>query len=310
MLMHILSSEQFDKQTLETLFDKAAQMKNEVESNKSNIRLAQQHIGKQVLTLFYEPSTRTRISFEQAALKLGASVVSTESAGVFSSAAKGESLKDTIRVINGYGFGAIVLRHSQKGAASEAASISETPVINAGDGNGEHPTQALLDAFTIYQKFGRLSNLNIAMGGDLKNGRTVHSLAKLISKYDNNTISFISVPELQIGDDIRDFLTNKGLDFKETDDMEGALKEADVIYWTRLQKERLEEQDSFKNPNFVINKAVLEFLRKDSIILHPLPRLEEISEDVDSDPRAMYFEQASNGLFVRMALLDDVLSNS
>ena len=307
--MHILTAEQFDTRALDSLFSQAVDLRELDTSIESRQQLVSRHLGRQLCTLFYEPSTRTRLSFEQAAVKLGAGVVSTESAGAFSSAAKGETLEDTIRVLNEYNFDAIVIRHPETGSAALAASVSSIPIINAGDGSGEHPTQALLDMFTIQQAHKRLSSLNVVMGGDLKHGRTVRSLAQLLCKYPDNKISFVSVPELQIGEDIKVQLEEYGLRYEETVDMYDALRTADVVYWTRLQKERLDNPEAVPLNQFVLNTTALEVLPSTAIIMHPLPRVGEISSDIDADPRAMYFRQAGNGLYIRMALLDGIMTS-
>lgn len=305
--MHVLSADQFERDTLGAIFKHAQDMSWELNpSNDHRRELAERHVGQQVCSLFYEPSTRTRISFESAAAKLGMGVISTENAELFSSAAKGETLEDTIRVLDGYGFSAIIMRHKETGAANRAAAVSKTPVINAGDGAGEHPTQSLLDVFTIYDSFKRVDDLNIVIGGDLKYGRTARSLAKILAKYDNNHITFISVPEFQIGDDIKTLLDESGTTYTETSDMHEPMHDADVVYWTRLQEERISEADDLPSESLTINAGTLEILPKDSIIMHPLPRVGEIDPAIDSDPRAQYFKQAENGLYVRMALLDAI----
>ncbi|MEX2014713.1 MAG: aspartate carbamoyltransferase [Candidatus Saccharimonadales bacterium] len=304
--MHVLSVEQFDRKYLEKLFNLAEEIENKLQDPTEIKKLAEKYRDKQLCTLFYEPSTRTRLSFETAALKLGMGVVSTENAGGFSSAAKGETLEDTINVINQYGVCAVVLRHPETGSAEKAAKVSKVPIINAGDGKGEHPTQALLDAYTIKKEFGRLDNLHIVAGGDLKNGRTIRSLCRLLSLYPNNRITFVSLPELVMQDDIKDLLKKSNTKFSETDNVDQAFKDADVVYWTRLQKERLENSANFQNGGFVINRSKISLLPKHAIVMHPLPRVDEIDSEVDSDPRARYFEQSGNGLYVRMALLDQI----
>jgi aspartate carbamoyltransferase catalytic subunit len=304
--MNILSVEQFDQEYLRKLFDLADSLAKKLETPAETKKLAVKYQHKQLCTLFYEPSTRTRLSFETAALKLGMGVVSTENAGGFSSAAKGETLEDTINVINQYGVCAVVLRHPETGSAQKAAKVSKVPIINAGDGKGEHPTQALLDAYTIKKEFGRLDNLHIVAGGDLKNGRTIRSLCRLLSLYPNNRITFVSLPGLSMQNDIKNLLKKSNTKFSETDDVDQAFKDADVVYWTRLQKERLESSASFKNGGFVIDQSKISLLPKHAIVMHPLPRVDEIDAKVDSDPRARYFEQSGNGLYVRMALLDQI----
>ncbi len=304
---HLLTADEFSPEQLKALFEHADAMRTTLTDEKARKELATKHIDKQVCSLFYEPSTRTRSSFEAAAMKLGMGVVSTENASEFSSAAKGETITDTTQVLNQYGFSAIIIRHPQTGAVAEAASVSEAPIINAGDGKGDHPSQSLLDTYTIYRKFGRLNNLRVVMGGDLRNGRTVRSLAKILAKYQGNHLVFVSLPELQMADDIKEILTATGTTFEESSEMEQAFKNADVIYWTRLQKERLQGDASISSGGFVIDKNSLKYIDEHAIIMHPLPRVGEITEEVDADPRAIYFEQAGNGLYIRMALLDGMV---
>lgn len=306
--MHVLSVDQFDANKLDKIFALAQSIEVQLSKPDTALKLSQKHAGKQVCTLFYEPSTRTRLSFETAALKLGMGVVSTENAAGFSSAAKGETLEDTINVLNNYGLTAIIMRHNETGAAAKAATVSKVPILNAGDGKGEHPTQALLDAYTIKKQFGRLDNLKVVVGGDLKHGRTVRSLCKLLALYPKNHISFVSLPELQIEQDILDLLDKSGTTYVKTDQLEDELPDAQVVYWTRLQKERLDNPDSIANGGFTLTKANITKLPEEAIIMHPLPRVDEIHTDVDSDPRAKYFEQAGNGLYIRMALLDHTAS--
>ena len=301
-MQHILSAGQFTVDQLDEIFKRADAMRERIEGERAD--LAETHRGRLVATLFYEPSTRTRLSFEAAAQCQGMGVLSTENAGEFSSAAKGETIEDTIKVVSCYA-DIIVMRHRENGAAERAAAVSGVPVINAGDGTGEHPTQSLLDLYTILQTKGRLNNLRIVIGGDLKYGRTVRSLARMMSLYEGNSITFVSVPELQADESLQAELKKAGMQFTMTGDMEAALKDADVVYWTRLQKERL--TDPSVESHYVIDKAALDSMPKDAVILHPLPRVGEILEEVDADPRAHYFTQVKNGLFVRAALLDMVL---
>lgn len=308
--MHVLSGNQFTPKDLTKLFASAEALRKMSADQKTRLELATRHTGKQICSLFYEPSTRTRISFETAALKLGISVASTENAGEFSSAAKGETIEDTIRVLNEYGFEAIIIRHPVTGEVAKAAAISQTPIINAGDGKGEHPTQSLLDIYTIYRHFKRLDNLRVVIGGDLRNGRTARSLARMLAKYPGNHLTFVSLPELQMGNDIKAALRQSGTSFDETDATLKAFKNADAVYWTRLQKERLKSTDTLSGGGFVINNKSLSTLPKQAIIMHPLPRVDEIAAEVDSDPRAKYFEQTGNGLYIRMALLDQIASST
>lgn len=309
VIMHILATAQYTHTQLNSLFSRADELRSYTTPTQRK-KLAQLHVGRQLCSLFYEPSTRTRLSFEAAALKLGMGVVSTENAREFSSAAKGETIEDTIRVLDEYKFDAIVLRHHETGTAARAAAVSQTPIINAGDGKGEHPTQALLDAYTIYRKFDRLDNLHIVIGGDLANGRTARSLARLLSSYPNNRITFVSMPELQIGEDIKATLRENNTSFEETTDMPNTFKTADVVYWTRLQKERLTDPSLIPKDGFILEPKAVANLSAHAIIMHPLPRVDEIDTRVDSDPRATYFEQAGNGLYIRMALLDQIISNT
>lgn len=307
--MHTLDVNQFTPAQLEKLFAHADELRAQASDEQGRRTLASRHQGRQLCSLFYEPSTRTRLSFETAAAKLGMGVVSTENAREFSSAAKGETIEDTMRVLNQYDYSVIVMRHHETGAAVRAAKVSKIPIVNAGDGKGEHPTQALLDAYTIHRKFGRLNNLRVVMGGDLANGRTVRSLAQLLAKYKGNHIVFVSIPELKIGDDIKAILKKSGTTFEETDNMKTAFKDADVVYWTRLQKERLTHPEAIPKGGFVIDKSSLKALPKHAIVMHPLPRIDEIEANVDDDPRAHYFEQAGNGLYIRMALIDQILTS-
>jgi aspartate carbamoyltransferase catalytic subunit len=309
--MHVLTSEQFDTTQIEALCGQADAFRTQLESPNGRRDLASRWTGSALCNLFYEPSTRTRVSFGLAAQKLGLGVEGTENAHQFSSAAKGETIEDTIRVINEYGVDIIVLRHDELGAAARAAAVSDrAAIINAGDGPGEHPTQALLDVYTIQREKERLDDLHVVMGGDLRHGRTARSLAALLSNYSENRISFVTVPELQMGDDIKNRLRENGTDFEETTDMYDALRDADVVYWTRLQRERLENPEAVPSGGFVIDAAALEVLSDEAIIMHPLPRVDEINRSVDDDPRARYFEQAGNGLYMRMALIDRILSGT
>jgi len=263
-------------------------------------------------TLFYEPSTRTRLSFEAAMLRLGGKVVSTENAKEFSSAIKGESLEDSIRTVASY-CDCIVLRHSDKGGAKKAAEVSSVPIINAGDGSGQHPTQALLDLYTIHREIGRVEKLKIAMVGDLAYGRTVRSLCYLLGKLQNIEIIFVSPENLKVGEDIKEYLDKHGVAFREEKDLGKVLPEADVIYMTRIQKERMSPEDYDKSKGkYVINEGNLALVRRDARIMHPLPHVEEINLSVateQNDLRIAYFRQVENGLYLRMALLDSLSLN-
>lgn len=304
-MQHVLSAEQFSVAQLEDVFDHTDYMRTAVADDPRGV--AQTHIGRVVATLFYEPSTRTRLSFESAAQRLGASIISTENAAEFSSTIKGETLEDTIRVVDGFA-DVIIMRHKENDAAERAAAVSSVPIVNGGAGTSEHPTQALLDLYTIRQKFGRTDNLNMVIGGDLRHGRTARSLARLAKLYQGNRLTFVSTPELGIGDDMLEFLTGWNIAYQETEDLSTAMRDADVVYWTRLQKERL--ADPSLASHFAITQRELALLPRHAIIMHPLPRNEEIHPSVDADPRAVYFAQAKNGLYVRMALLDRLLNAS
>lgn len=308
-MQHILSAEQFEPEQFVPLFEKATAFRESDQTIDSRQEVMQTHMGRIMLSMFYEPSTRTRFSFEIAAAKLGIAVVGTENAAEFSSAAKGETIEDTVRVFNEYGVDALSLRTKEDGHADRAASVSDVAVINGGDGKGEHPTQAVLDMYTIQEQLGRLEGLKVVMSGDLAHGRTVRSLAKLLARYPGNEISFLSTPELQIGQDIKLHLQEHGTKFEETTDVYDALREADVAYWTRLQLERHKHSSlSVGQDHFILDASALEVLPESAIIMHPLPRNEEIPTSTDADPRAKYFRQAGNGLYVRMAMLDEIMS--
>ena len=259
---------------------------------------------KKLATLFYEPSTRTRLSFEAAMLELGGNVLGFSSANS-SSAAKGESLSDTIRVVGGYA-DIIALRHPKEGAAMVAASKSEVPIINAGDGGHSHPTQTLTDLLTIKCEKGRLNDLTIGVCGDLKFGRTVHSLITAMSRYKNIKFVLISPEELKTPDYIKeDILKRNNIEYIETNDIEEYLGDLDILYMTRVQKERFFNEDDYVRLKdyYILNKEKLEKAKEDLCIMHPLPRVNEIAVDVDDDKRACYFKQAQYGKYIRMALI-------
>ncbi len=259
-------------------------------------------------TLFFEPSTRTRLSFESAMQRLGGGVIGFADAGT-SSTKKGESLTDTIEVVSSYA-DVIVIRHTQEGAAREAAAHSRVPVINAGDGVGQHPTQALLDLFTIKKEKGRLDKLKIAMVGDMKNGRTVHSLSEALSLF-GSEITFIAPEELQIPNTIYESLVKQYGNVQKSETIEKAL-DADVIYMTRIQQERFADMKDYARfeHSFRIDMKFLNGANKDVIIMHPLPRVTEISPEVDKMKNSVYFKQASYGVPVRMAILDMILNKA
>jgi len=303
-LHHVIEAQQFDVPTLLCLIETTQEMEKAVSGGGTS------DLHKRIMaTLFYEPSTRTRFSFETAMYRLGGSVISTENAAEFSSVAKGETLEDTVRILNGYA-DVLVIRHYEVGSAKRAASVSRVPVINAGDGAGQHPTQALLDLYTIHKEIGSIDGLRIAMVGDLAQGRTVRSLAYLLSKFQNIRIYFVAPPLLKMKGDILDHLREKNVWYAEETDLDKVLPEVNVVYQTRIQKERfgdrIADYEACRGV-YVINSDSLRLMKADAIVMHPLPRLDEIAMEVDSDPRAAYFRQAQNGLYVRMALLKMVL---
>ncbi|HIR48215.1 MAG TPA: aspartate carbamoyltransferase [Candidatus Caccousia avicola] len=264
--------------------------------------------GKKLATLFYEPSTRTRLSFEAAMLNLGGSVLGFATADS-SSAAKGESVADTIRVISCYA-DICAMRHPKEGAPLRAARYSGIPVINAGDGGHQHPTQTLTDLMTIRRRKGRLSNLTIGLCGDLKFGRTVHSLIKSLARYEGIRFVLISPEELRVPDYvIHEILTPKGIPYEEVTSLEESMPKLDILYMTRVQKERFfNEEDYIRlKDTYILTPEKMKLGKPDMAVLHPLPRVNEITLEVDDDPRAAYFEQAQNGVYVRMALMMTLL---
>ncbi len=263
--------------------------------------------GKVVATLFFEPSTRTRLSFETAINRLGGKIIGfTDSSS--SSVTKGETLHDTIRMVSNYA-DLIVMRHPLEGSARYASQISKVPIINAGDGANQHPTQTLLDMYSIIKTQGRLDNINIFMVGDLKYGRTVHSLLMALSVFDNPIFNFIAPPELAMPDEYKRFLTSKGIRYFEHREFTGIISEADIIYMTRVQKERFTdpiEYEKVKNV-YILRNKMLQNTKQTLKILHPLPRVNEINEDVDSNPKAYYFTQAENGVYTRQAIISHIM---
>lgn len=302
-LRHLVQSQQLSRQLLDEILQRADEMR------ASPHRAAGRLQGRVMAALFYEPSTRTRLSFEAAMLRLGGQTMGTDNALAFSSAAKGETLEDTIRIVNGYA-DVIVLRHPAEGAAERAAAVSDVPIINAGDGRGQHPTQALLDVYTIKDEVGRLDGVKVAMVGDLANGRTVRSLAYLLAKYRDVELTFVAPPQVAMRGDIKSHLDRRGVRWREVADLDTTLPEVDVVYQTRIQKERFSDEESYRaaKGRYVIDLAAMRKLRPDAVVMHPLPRVDELDPAVDSDPRAAYFRQARNGMHIRMALLDMVLS--
>lgn len=282
--------------------DKLLTLANDIEKNPK--KYAHACDGKKIATLFYEPSTRTRLSFESAMLNLGGSVLGFSSADS-SSAAKGESVSDTIRVISCFA-DICAIRHPKEGAALVASQKSRIPVINAGDGGHQHPTQTLTDLLTIRSLKGKLGNMKIGLCGDLKFGRTVHSLINALIRYPNIEFVLISPNELRVPEYIRDdVLLANNIPFKEVERLEDAIPDLDILYMTRVQKERFfNEEDYIRMKDFyVLDKAKMALAKDDMLVLHPLPRVNEISVEVDDDPRAVYFKQVQYGVYVRMALI-------
>jgi len=295
-LHHVVESQQFTVPLLMELFERSRLMERIVARGGTL-----DYQNRILASLFYEPSTRTRFSFEAAMHRLGGRVLSTEHARAFSSEIESERVEDSIRIIGSF-CDVIVIRHHEKGGAARAAKVSPVPVINAGDGDGgQHPTQALLDLYTIYRER-PLEGLSVAIIGELDRGRTARSLAYLLAKFERVKIFFVSPADLQMKPDILQYLDRHGVRYELETDIEKAVGEVDVIYQTRIRPDRLHGPQ-----RYAINSGVLQWIRRDAMILHPLPRTVELDKTVDDDPRALYFRQAANGLYVRMALLSMVL---
>ncbi|MBD5468649.1 MAG: aspartate carbamoyltransferase [Lachnospiraceae bacterium] len=303
-MRHLMSPLDFSVEELDTLFHLA----NDIEQHRENYAHACD--GLKLATCFYEPSTRTRLSFESAMLNLGGSVIGFSDAGS-SSASKGESVADTIRVVSCFA-DICAMRHPKEGAPMVAAQFSGIPVINAGDGGHQHPTQTLTDLLTIRSLKGRLGDFTIGLCGDLKFGRTVHSLINALVRYEGIRFVFISPEELRIPDYLIDMLKEKNIPYREVISLDDVMPELDLLYMTRVQKERFfNEEDYVRLKDFyILNKAKMERAREDMLILHPLPRVNEISVEVDNDPRAVYFKQVQYGVYVRMALILTLLGIS
>lgn len=301
---HVLRVDQFDRPLLDQILTRSDQMRLTAERGGDR-RLA----GRILATIFYEPSTRTRLSFESAMIRLGGSVISSEMAAETSSAAKGETIEDAVRIIESYA-DAIVIRHPVAGAVEQAASVASVPVINAGDGAREHPTQALLDIYSINRELGRIDNLNIALVGDLKYGRAPRSLAMLLTKTEGARITLVSPPQLDLSDDVLHNLDDSGVEYSVERDLAAAVASADVVYVTRIQKERFPSAEAFAEVEgaYQLSLEMARTMKEDAIILHPLPRVDEIAPEVDALPQAAYFRQARNGVYVRMALLNMLIN--
>jgi aspartate carbamoyltransferase catalytic subunit len=300
---HFISTAQASPEFLETIFAAADQFKQECVSGKYSEPLKH----KILASVFYEPSTRTRFSFESAMLRLGGHNLTSESAGQFSSAVKGETIEDSTAVICGYA-DTLVMRHPEKGSVAKAAAVATIPVINAGDGAGEHPTQALLDLYTIKEELGRLDNFHIAFVGDLLNSRPIHSQLPLLARLPHVRFSFVSPTELQLPNSYLEPLDKARV--TSTTDLASVMPDADIVYMTRVQKERFSTPEAYEKvkDSYILTPEIIKMLPKDSRIMHPLPRVNEISPEIDHDPRAAYFRQAQNGLYVRMALLAYVMN--
>jgi aspartate carbamoyltransferase catalytic subunit len=302
---HLIEPRDFAVEELEALFALAERMEAEPGRWRDACR------GKLLATLFFEPSTRTRLSFEAAMLRLGGACLGFAEPGS-SSASKGESLADTVRTVGCYA-DLIVMRNPKEGAALLASRFSSVPVVNAGDGGHHHPTQTLTDLLTIRRLRGRTDGLTVGFCGDLKFGRTVHSLAKGLARYPGNKLVFVSPPELTVPEYItRDVLKKEGVDYIETDRLEKVMGELDVLYMTRVQRERFFNEEDYVRlkDSYILDAAKLEGAKRELIVLHPLPRVNEIAVEVDADPRAAYFKQAKYGMFARMALIASVLGGA
>lgn len=298
-LRHVVESQQFTLPLLMELFERSRGMERVVARGGSL-----DYQNRIMATLFYAPSTRTRFCFEAAMQRLGGRVLSTEQAHAFSSTIEGEQVEDTIRIIGGYA-DVIVVRHYEEGGAQRAAQVSPVPVVNAGDGEGgQHPTQALLDLYTIYRER-PLNGLSVAIVGELDKGRTARSLAYLLAKFERTKIYFVSPPELQMRSDILEYLDQHGVHYELEPEIDRVIREVDVLYQTRIRPERVRSVEHLKK--YAIDSAMVLRMKPDALILHPLPRTVELDRSVDEDPRALYFRQAQNGLYVRMALLTMLL---
>jgi aspartate carbamoyltransferase catalytic subunit len=297
----LVEPEDFSIEEMDSLFSLAEKIEKDQKYLRESCR------GKLLATLFFEPSTRTRLSFEAAMLRLGGSCLGFAEPGS-SSASKGESLADTIRMAACYA-DAIVMRNPKEGAALLASRYSDIPVINAGDGGHHHPTQTLTDLLTIKRLTGRIDNFTIGFCGDLKFGRTVHSLAKALSRYNKIKMLFISPSELVLPDYIKSVLKKQNVEFEERENLEKSMPELDVLYMTRVQRERFFNEDDYIRLKdiYVLNSDKMAAGREKLIVLHPLPRVNEISVEIDADPRAAYFAQAKYGMYVRMALMASIL---
>lgn len=296
-MRHLIDILEFSEPEIDELIELASDIIDQPEKYEDSCR------HKILATLFFEPSTRTRLSFESAMLGLGGDVIGFSEASS-SSAAKGESVSDTVRTVACYA-DIIAMRHPKEGAPAVAASVSDVPIINAGDGGHNHPTQTLTDLLTIRREKGRLTDMTVGLCGDLKFGRTVHSLISAMMRYSGIKFVLISPPELRVPEYITEKLKKSDVPFEQVESLDDAMSEIDILYMTRVQKERFFNEADYMRlkDSYILNKEKLQTAKKDLVIMHPLPRVNEISKSVDSDPRASYFRQAKNGKFIRMALI-------
>lgn len=299
-MQHLIETQQFDRDALERLFKLATSHENKRDESLK---------GKILASLFFAPSTRTRLSFESAMMRLGGNVISMENASESSSSTKGETIEDTIRIVDNYA-DIIVLRHFEVGTAARAAAVSEVPIVNAGDGIGQHPTQAFLDLYTIQREIGRTDDFHIAFVGNLAYYRTARSLAYLLGKYNNVKMTFVSAPELRMKDDVKDHLKENNVQFAETEDLERAMQTADVVYQTRMAEEWIPDHKEYEKlrDKYIITRPMTDHMKDGAILIHPLPRAGEIAPEVDDSPHAVYFKQAGYGVLIRMALLKTILN--
>ena len=300
-MQHLIETQQFDREALNKLFELATSLEGKRDGSLKGLIMA---------SLFFAPSTRTRLSFESAMYRLGGHVISAENANETSSSTKGETIEDTARIVDNYA-DIIILRPSEVGTAARAAAVSEVPIINAGDGIGQHPTQAFLDLYTIQREIGRTDDFHIAFVGNLAYYRSARSLAYLLGKYKNVKMTFVAAPELRMKDDVKDHLTENGVQFEETEDLEGAMRTADVVYQTRMAEEWIPDHDQYEKlrGKYIITRPMADNMKDGAILIHPLPRAGEIAVDVDDSPHAVYFRQAGYGVLVRMALLKTLLTD-
>lgn len=303
-LQHVLDIDQFRRADIDLILTRAVEMRA-IAKRGFDTRLQ----GRILATLFYEPSTRTRLSFESAMLRLGGQVISSEMAAETSSAAKGETIQDTVRIVESYAH-AIAIRHPRAGTSAAAASVASVPILNAGDGAREHPTQALLDLFTIADEIGRIDDFSIALVGDLRYGRAPRSLAKLLAQVRGCRIVMVAPPGIEMAGDVLDALRGAGVAYEQQTDLAEVIDAVDVVYMTRVQKERFPSEAAYQavQGRYQLDASLLARMPQGAVVMHPLPRVDEIHPKVDADTRAAYFRQARNGVYIRMALLDMLLN--